>query len=70
MIQIRPVRVDDAEGVVKVLNPLILSGENTALDRVVTADEEKTYINGFPVRGVFHVAERADDGVIVGFPEH
>ena len=67
MIRIRPVRVDDAEGVVQVLNPLILSGENTALDRVVTAEEEKTFINGFPVRGVFHVAERADDGVIVGF---
>jgi L-amino acid N-acyltransferase YncA len=67
MIRVRPIRTEDAEGVVKVLNPLILSGENTALDRVVTAEEEKTFINGFPVRGVFHVAERADDGVIVGF---
>jgi L-amino acid N-acyltransferase YncA len=67
MIRIRPVRIDDAEGIVKVLNPLILSGKNTALDRVVTAEEEKTFISSFPVRGVFHVAERADDGAIVGF---
>ena len=39
MIRIRPVRVEDAEGAVKLLNPLILSGENTALHRVVTAEE-------------------------------
>jgi L-amino acid N-acyltransferase YncA len=67
MIRIRPVRVEDAEGVAKVLNPLILSGENTALDRVVTEEEERAFISGFPVRGVFHVAERAEDEVIVGF---
>ena len=67
MIRIRPVRVEDAEGVAKVLNPLVLSGENTALDRVVTAEEERAFITGFPVRGVFHVAERAEDEVIVGF---
>jgi L-amino acid N-acyltransferase YncA len=67
MIRIRPVRVEDAEGVAKVLNPLILSGENTALDRVVTAEEERAFISGFPARGVFHVAERAEDEVIVGF---
>jgi L-amino acid N-acyltransferase YncA len=67
MIRIRPVRVEDAEGVAKVLNPLILSGENTALDRVVTAEEERAFISGFPVRGVFHVAERAEDEVVVGF---
>jgi L-amino acid N-acyltransferase YncA len=67
MIRIRPVRVEDAEGVAKMLNPLILSGENTALDRVVTAEEERAFISGFPARGVFHVAERAEDEVIVGF---
>jgi L-amino acid N-acyltransferase YncA len=67
MIRIRPVRVEDGEGIVKVLNPLILSGENTALDRVVTAQEERAFISDFPVRGVFNIAERAEDGVIVGF---
>jgi hypothetical protein len=34
MIRIRPIRVEDAEGVVNVLNPLIRAGESTALDRV------------------------------------
>jgi L-amino acid N-acyltransferase YncA len=67
MILIRPVNLEDAEGIVKVLNPLIESGENTALDRVFTVEEERAFISGFPARGIFHVAERASDGVIVGF---
>jgi len=67
MIRIRPVDVEDAEGIITVLNPLIQAGESTALDRVFTADEERIFIGGFPARGVFNVAERTDDGVIVGF---
>jgi len=67
MILIRPVTLEDADGLVKVLNPLIESGENTALDRVFTVEEERAFIAAFPPRGIFHVAERASDGVIVGF---
>jgi hypothetical protein len=55
MIRIRPVRVEDAEGVINVLNPLIHAGESTALDRVFTADEERIFIGAFPARGVFNV---------------
>ena len=67
MIRIRPVRVEDAEGIVNVLNPLIQAGTSTALDRVFTADEERIFISAFPPRGVFNVAEKTDDGAIVGF---
>ena len=67
MILIRPVNLEDAEGIVKVLNPLIESGENTALDRVFTVEEERAFIRAFPPRGSFHIAERSIDGVIVGF---
>jgi L-amino acid N-acyltransferase YncA len=67
MIRIRAVRVEDAKGIVNVLNPLIRTGESTALDRVFTVEEEQGFISAFPARGVFHVAERANDGVIVGF---
>jgi L-amino acid N-acyltransferase YncA len=67
MIRIRPVQIEDAEGIVNVLNPLILAGKSTALDRVFTAEQEQTFIKNFPVRGIFHVAERADSGAIVGF---
>jgi L-amino acid N-acyltransferase YncA len=65
MIRIRPIRIEDAEGVVNVLNPLIRAGESTALDRVFSADEERIFISAFPPRGVFHVAENTG-GVIVG----
>ena len=67
MIQIRPVRVGDAEGIVNVLNPLVETGESTALDTAFTAEEEGIFIREFPVRGLFHVAEQTDRGVIVGF---
>src|ERR1700678_4201372 len=67
MIQIRPVRVGDADGIVNVLNPLIETGESTALDTAFTAEEEGIFIRDFPVRGLFHVAEQTDGGVIVGF---
>jgi L-amino acid N-acyltransferase YncA len=67
MIRIRPVQVEDAKGIVNVLNPLIRAGESTALDRVFTVEEEQGFISAFPARGVFYVAERANDGVITGF---
>ncbi len=67
MIRIRPVQVEDAKGIVNVLNPLIRAGESTALDRVFTVEEEEGFISAFPARGVFQVAERANDGVIAGF---
>jgi L-amino acid N-acyltransferase YncA len=67
MIRIRPIRVEDAEGVVNVLNPLIRAGESTALDRVFSVAEERIFISAFPGRGIFNVAEKTNDGVIVGF---
>ena len=67
MIRIRPVQIEDAEGVLGVLNPLIQLGDYTVLDRVFTVDEEQRFISNLPARGVFHVAERDSEGVIVGF---
>jgi L-amino acid N-acyltransferase YncA len=67
MIQIRPARVGDAEGIVNVLNPLVETGESTALDAVFTAEQERIFIRDFPVQGLFQVAEQTDGGVIVGF---
>src|SRR5258708_16591186 len=67
MIRIRPIRVEDTEGVLRILNPLIQSGDHTVLDRVLTVDEERSFISGFPKRGVFHVAERNPGGLIIGF---
>jgi L-amino acid N-acyltransferase YncA len=69
MIRIRPVRIEDAEGIIKILNPLIESGNYTVLDRTLTVDEERTFISNFPARGIFHVAEQDSDGAIVGLQD-
>jgi L-amino acid N-acyltransferase YncA len=64
---VRGARPDDAAGVVAVLNPIVAAGEPVAFDAPLTAEAERLYIAAFPERGVFHVAARRNDGVIIGF---
>lgn len=64
---IREVRLDDAEAIVSILNPIIEAGVHTALDTPLTAEAEREFITNFPQRGIFHVAERRQDGSTVGF---
>ncbi|HUS70715.1 MAG TPA: GNAT family N-acetyltransferase [Anaerolineae bacterium] len=64
---VREVRPQDAEGVVNILNPIVEAGEYTVLDAPLTVAEEREFIIDFPERGVFHVAERREDGRVVGF---
>jgi len=66
-IDVRDACVDDAEGIVAVLNPIIEARIYTVLDRPVTADEERAFIRQFPARGIFHVAIGKSDGTVVGF---
>lgn len=63
---IRDVRLEDAEGVLAVLNPIILAGCWTALDTPFTLEQEIAFIQNFPEAGIFHVAVGAE-GQIVGF---
>jgi L-amino acid N-acyltransferase YncA len=63
---IREVREDDAAAVLGVLNPIIES-ETTAFDAPLTEADERSYLARFPWRGVFHVALRGGDGLLVGF---
>lgn len=63
---IREARADDAAAVLGVLNPIIES-EAVAFDAPLTESDERGYIAGFPSRGVFHVALRRGDGLLVGF---
>lgn len=64
---VREVGPEDAEEIVNILNPIIEAGEYTVLDTPLTIQEERELIINFPKRGVFHVAERLEDGRIVGF---
>jgi L-amino acid N-acyltransferase YncA len=57
----------DAAPIARILNAIIETRIYTALDTPFTVDEERAFIEQFPVRGIFHVAASAADGAIVGF---
>ncbi|MCB0111241.1 MAG: hypothetical protein KDE53_35205, partial [Caldilineaceae bacterium] len=64
---IRTAVPNDAAALTAFWNPMIASGKYTAFDTPFTEEQERTYIANQTVRDIFHVAERASDGVIVGF---
>ena len=66
-ITIRDVTLNDAEAIVKVLNPIIETGLYTVMDTPLTVEEERDYIRNFSKRGIFLVAERVPDGELLGF---
>jgi len=66
---IRPVRLDDAEEVARILNAAIADGRYTVLDTPLSVEAEREFIASFPQRGVFHVAECRPGGRIVGFQD-
>ncbi|MCU0914430.1 MAG: GNAT family N-acetyltransferase [Planctomycetes bacterium] len=65
-VLIRDVRLEDAEAVVGILNPIIAAGAYTVLEGPLTGEVERAFIAGFPARGVFHVAE-SRGGRVVGW---
>jgi L-amino acid N-acyltransferase YncA len=64
---VREVRLDDAEAVVQVLNPIIEAGTYTILDTPVSSEAERRYISELPPRAIFHVAQMPGGDGIVGF---
>jgi L-amino acid N-acyltransferase YncA len=66
-LTVRDVEPDDAEGIVRVLNPIIESRLYTALDTTFSVDSERDYVIDFPERGIWKVAVREPDRTIVGF---
>ena len=64
-LTLRAATVDDAAGLLDVLNPIIEARCYTVLDTPFTLDEERAFVASFPPRGVLHVAEQGDE--IVGF---
>ena len=64
-VMIRPAVVSDASGIVDVVNPIIAAGVYTAFTTPFTVEAERRYIEAFPARGIFHVAEAGE--AIVGF---
>ncbi|NOI91855.1 GNAT family N-acetyltransferase [Vibrio splendidus] len=66
-LTIREVTVEDAQGIIDVLNPIIIEARYTILDQTFTVDEEKAFIESFPERGVFSVAVNEMTSQLLGF---
>lgn len=64
---VREARLYDAGAIIGILNPIIEAGVYTAFDTPLTIEAEREYILKFPKRGIFHVAARLQDQMIVGF---
>ena len=65
--QVREARPDDAESIVRILNPIIEAGAYTVFDTPFTVEEERKYIVNFPPRGIFHLAVNRRDRRVLGF---
>ena len=64
-IKIRPVALDDAKGVLEVLNSVVREQKYSSFDRILTVEEERQFIASLGERSGFFVAEL--DGRILGF---
>ena len=65
-MRIRPVEIGDAARTAELLNAIIATGAETSMSEPLSLDEQKAYIEGFPPRGVFLVAEDAVADRIIG----
>ena len=63
---VRDVQPDDAEDVVRILNPIIAARVYTVFDAPFSVDAERDYIRNFPARGIWKVAVRSADARVVG----
>ncbi len=67
MVEIRDVKIEDAEEILAILNPIIAARCYTAMDTEFTVDVEREFIRTFPARGTFLVAVDTTSNRIVGF---
>ncbi|MDA0119474.1 GNAT family N-acetyltransferase [Vibrio sp. T11.5] len=65
-VTIREVKIEDADGVRGVLNPIIEQGKFTVIDTPFSLVDEQTFIRQFPQRGVFKVAV-SENQQVLGF---
>ena len=63
-IVVRDADTGDAEGIVRILNPIIEARVYTALDTPLTVEAERDYLLNFPQRGIWKVAVRSDERLL------
>ena len=66
-LSVREVRPDDAEPIVRILNPIVAARVFSVFDAPFTVEAEREFIARFPARGIFHGAVRQSDQAVVGF---
>ena len=66
-VDVRDATLDDAEGIVAILNPIIEAGVYTVIDGPITAAAERDFIRSCSPRGEFHEAIDVADGALAGF---
>jgi L-amino acid N-acyltransferase YncA len=65
-IVVREAKVEDAIGIIHVLNPIIEARANSVFTTTFSEQEERDFVAQFPKQGIFHVAVARDE-TIVGF---
>jgi L-amino acid N-acyltransferase YncA len=68
-VVVRDVRIEDAEDMVGILNPIIAARIYTALDTTFSIEEQRAFIRNFPPRGIFHVAVDSASNRVVGLQD-
>ncbi len=68
-VSIRPVREDDAESIVQILNAIIEAGGHTVMAGPITVTDQVAFMNGLPSRSVFLAAVDDESGRIVGIQD-
>jgi len=63
---IRDVEPDDAEGLVRVLNPIVAARTYTTIDAQVSVEAERAFVLRLPPRSIWKVAVRPSDNRLVG----
>ena len=69
MLDIRDVRIEDAEEILAILNPIIAARCYTAMDTPFTVEVEREFIRTFPSQGIFLVAVDTVSNRIAGFQD-
>jgi len=64
MITIRNASIADAQGLIDLLNPIILGGKNSAMTQPFNLQNQQNFIAGFPKQGDFLVAEDSDNTIV------
>lgn len=66
-IEIREAGLDDAEAMASIWNEIIRTKQYSAMDTLLSAESQRKFLTDFPERGVFLVAEDAEDQQVIGF---